>query len=231
MPSYPWKILYIISVIFFSAYNYLYSQQQSASVSIEFELAQPQLILNFTIDGTDAGWNLSANETCTIGNVDGRGTPISGAPVGDPNVNGVAGIPVNSTGAPLANFYDAACVGAFYPLFAATGGNNTNNHPSCAICIYIRLFWSGGWTLSSRAQLLSSTANVTLNQLKWKLDATASSGYQNYTSFTAASVQIASGGGGILVTQYLYFDYGLLVENADAPGTNVWLVTYTLTET
>ncbi|MDQ1351448.1 MAG: hypothetical protein QG657_1750 [Acidobacteriota bacterium] len=208
-----------------------YSQQQNASVNVEFELAQPKIILNFTIDGTDSAWGLSTNEICDLGTLDSNGTAISGAPVGNPNVNGVAGIPVNSSGAPLADFYDSTCVGAFYPLFTATGGNATNTHPSCAICIYVRFFLTGGWTLSTSAQLLSSTTNVTLDQLKWKMDATASSGFQSYTNFTTSGVLVDSGPASFFSTRYIYIDYGLLVEYADAPGANSWLVTYTLVET
>jgi hypothetical protein len=208
-----------------------YAQQQSASVNVEFDLAQPKMILSFTIDGTDAGWDLSANETCNLGILDSNGTPISGAPAGDPNVNGVAGIPVNSSGAALASFYDAACIGAFYPLFAATGGSTTNQHPNTAICIRVVLLLTGGWTLSTSAQLLGSTTNVTLDQLKWKPDATASNGFQNYTAFTTSGILVDSGGASILISRYIYIDYGLLVEYADAPGANIWLVTYTLVET
>jgi len=208
-----------------------YTQQQNASVSVEFELSQPNLILTFTIDGTDVGWGLAANETCDLGTVDGRGAPISGAPVGNPNVNGVAGIPVNSSGAELATFTDPACIGAFYPLFTAAGGNNNNQHPNTALCILVRLFLTGGWTLSTSAQLLVSTTNVTVDQLKWKMDATASNGFQNYTAFTTSSILVDSGPGSIFITRYIYLDYGLLVEDTDVPGANAWLVTYTLVET
>lgn len=208
-----------------------YSQQQNASVNVEFELVQPKMILSFTIDGTDAGWGLSANETCDLGTVDSRGAAISGAPAGYPDVNGVAGIPVNSSGASLADFFDPTCIGAFYPLFTATGGANNNQHPNSAICIYVRFLFTGGWTLSASAQLLSSTTNVTVDQLKWKMDATASNGFQSYTNFTTTSVLVDSGPASIFSTRYIYIDYGLLVEYADAPGGNSWLITYTLVET
>jgi len=202
-----------------------YAQQQNASVNVEFEVSPPLAILTFNLDGTDPLWDRTANEICNLGTVDSIGTPISGAPVGNPNVNGVAGLPVDTTGAPLANFYDAACIGAFYPLLAATGGNTNNNHPNCALLIRVRT--NSAWTLTYRAQLLISTTNVTVDQLKWKMDATASNGFQSYTSFPTANTLLASGAGAVN-TRY-YMDYGLLVEPADAPGANSWLVTYTLT--
>jgi len=150
--------------------------------------------------------------------------------VGNPDVNGVAGMPVDSSGAALASFTDPGCIGAFYPLFAATGGNVNNQHPSCALCILVRLLFTGGWTLSTSAQLIASTTNVTLDQLKWKRDATASNGFQSYTAFTTSSVLVDSGGASFLISRYIYIDYGLLVEYTDAPGVNTWLVTYTLVE-
>jgi hypothetical protein len=215
----------IVFAVICILYGTGYAQQQSASAAVEFELAPPLAIITFNIDGTDALWTRTANETCALGNVDSRGAPISGAPVGDPNVNGVAGIPVDSAGAPLASPDDVGCVGAFYPLFAATGGGGNNNHPNSALLIRVRT--NSAWTLTCRGQLLASTTNVTVGQLKWKMDATASNGYQSYTSFTAGNSPVASGAGGIN-TRY-YVDYGLLVEYADAPGANSWLVTYTLT--
>jgi hypothetical protein len=219
------SVVPIVLAVICLLHNIGYAQQQRASASVEFELAPPLAVITFDIDGTDALWGRTANETCDLGNVDSRGTPISGALVGDPNVNGVAGIPVDSAGAPLASFDDVGCVGAFYPLFAATGGGGNNNHPNSALLIRART--NSAWTLTCRAQLLASTTNVTVGQLKWKMDATASNGYQSYTSFTAANSPIASGAGAVN-TRY-YVDYGLLVEFADAPGANSWLVTYTLT--
>jgi hypothetical protein len=224
----PSVISIILFIICFCPGNN-YSQQQNASVSIEFELAQPLGVVRFQLDGTDAGYVLSGNETCDIGYVDSIGTPISGAPAGNPDVNGTAGIPVDSSGAPLGSFYDTGCVGAFYPLFAAAGGYNNEQHPNSAICIYLHLTGNPTWSLSNSAQLLSSTTNVTVDQLKWKMDATTANGYQGYTGFTTSSTVIASGNSNF--RDYLYIDYGLLVENADAPGANVWLVTYTLVET
>jgi hypothetical protein len=214
-------VLAIICILCSSGYG----QQQSASAAVEFELAPPLAIIAFDIDGTDPLWGRTANETCDLGNVDSRGTPISGAPVGDPNVNGVAGIPVDSAGAPLASPDTTGCVGAFYPLFAATGGGGVNNHPNSALLIRVRT--NSRWTLTYRAQLLASTTNVTVDQLKWKMDAAAANGYQGYTSFPTATTTLASGNGAVN-TRY-YIDYGLLVEYADAPGVNSWLVTYTLT--
>ncbi|MDQ1351446.1 MAG: hypothetical protein QG657_1748 [Acidobacteriota bacterium] len=215
----------IVLTVICLLYSNSYAQQQSASAAVEFELAPPLAIIAFNIDGTDALWTRTANETCDLGNVDSRGTPISGAPVGNPNVNGIAGIPVDSTGAPLASFDDPGCVGAFYPLLAATGGGGNNNHPNSALLIRVRT--NSAWTLTYRAQLLAATTNVTVDQLKWKMDAAASNGYQGYTAFPTADTLLASGAGAVN-TRY-YVDYGLLVEDADAPGANSWLVTYTLT--
>jgi hypothetical protein len=224
-------IVFIAAVICCLIAGKGFTQQQSASVNVEFELSQPKIILTFTLDGTDAGWGLAANETCDLGYAASGGTPISGAPVGNPDVNGVAGIPVDSSGAALASFTDPGCIGAFYPLFAATGGNVNNQHPGCALCILVRLLFTGGWTLSTSAQLIASTTNVSLDQLKWKRDATASNGFQSYTAFTTSGVLVDSGGASFLITRYIYIDYGLLVEYPDAPGANTWLVTYTLVET
>lgn len=186
-------------------------------------------VVRFQLDGTDAGYVLSGNEICGLGNVDSRGTPISGAPVGDPNVNGMAGIPVDSTGAPLADFDDPGCVGAFYPLLAAAGGTNNDQHPNSAICMFLHLTGNPTWSLSTNAQLLSSTTNMTVDQLKWKMDAAVSNGFQSYTGFTTSGTIIASGNSNF--RGYIYLDYGLLVEYADAPGANVWLITYSLVET
>ena len=205
-----------------------YAQQQNASVNVEFDLGAPLNLIAFTIDGTDAGYVLSTNETCNLGYVDSMGTPISGAPVGNPDVNGTAGIPVNSSGAALASFTDPACIGAFYPLFAATGGSFKEQHPNSAVCVFVHVAGNPTWSLSTSAQLLSSTTGVTLDQLKWKMDATASNGFQNYSAFTTSSVIIASGTTNF--NDYFYMDYGLLVEYTDAPGVNTWLVTYTLVE-
>lgn len=217
-------IVPIVLVILFFLSSRGYTQQQSASVSIEFELT-PLGVLSFEIDGTDAGMTRTENETCDLGIVDSRGTPISGAPAGEPDVNGVAGIPVDSTGAPLTSFEDAGCIGAFYPLFAAAGGGTNTLHPNCALLI--RLQSNSAWMFTCQAQLVASTTQVTVDQLKWKMDDTASNGFQSYTNFSSAVTTIASGDGAVN-TRY-YMDYGLLVENADAPGANSWLVTYTLT--
>lgn len=203
---------------------HIHARPQNVSVAVEFEIT-PLDVLTFEIDGTDPMWGRSTNEICALGNVDSRGTPISGAPVGNPDVNGVIGIPVDSTGAPLAGFDDAGCIGAFYPLFAATGGNTIIEHPNCALLM--RLQSNSAWLLTCHAQLVASTTQVNVSQLKWKMDATASNGFQSYTGFTTAAATIASGSGSVN-TRY-YMDYGLLVEFADEPGANSWLVTYTLT--
>jgi hypothetical protein len=95
--------------------------------------------------------------------------------------------------------------------------------------MFLHLTGNPTWSLSTSAQLLSSTTNVTVNQLKWKMDATTSNGFQGYTAFTTSSTIIASGNSNF--RGYIYLDYGLLVEYADAPGANSWLVTYTLIST
>ena len=215
-------IILLVFLIFSNSNGY--AQQQNVSVAVEFELT-PLDVLTFETDGIDLGSSRSTNETCALGNVDSRGTPISGAPVGEPNVNGVAGIPVDSSGAPVASFDDAGCVGAFYPFFAAAGGNTNNLHPNCAILI--RMQSNQSWMLTCQAQLVVSTPLVTVDQLKWKMDDISSNGFQTYTNFTTAGTTIASGSGAVN-TRY-YVDYGLLVEHADGPGANSWLVTYTLT--
>lgn len=117
----------VVAVICFS-YGNGYAQQQNVSIGVEFELA-PMGVLAFEIDGTDAALGRTTNETCALGTVDSLGTPISGAPVGNPNVNGVAGIPVDSAGAPLADFYDAGCIGLFIPFLPPPGATPITSIP------------------------------------------------------------------------------------------------------
>ena len=198
----------------------VYTQQQSAAVFANATIKQFAI---FVVDATDPGWGLSGNEVSNLGNVDARGSAISGAPAGNPDVNGRVGIPVNAAGAPLADPYNPNCTGAFYPLFPASGGNTNNQHPNSALCIFLITFQR--WRITVSAQLIGSTPNVTLDQLKWKMDAAPSNGSQAYINFTTSEYELASGA---LAWQYYYVDYGLLVEYEDGSGSNTWLVTYTL---
>jgi hypothetical protein len=169
------------------------------------------------------GWNLSGNEIIELGNVDARGTPISGAPAGDPNVNGIKGIPVAPGGDPLSIPDDPGCIGAFYPFFPASGGNRSNQHPHAAICIFLLTF--SRWRITCSAQLMGSSSNVTVDQLKWKKDELPDNGSRGYIGFTTSEDTVASGFG---AWQFFYLDYGLLVEYEDGSGPNTWLITYTL---
>jgi hypothetical protein len=207
----------LIVVCFYTYVN----TQQTATVVVS---AQPQQVLILRIDGTDPGWGGSTNEICDLGNLDARGTPILGAPSGDPDVNGIVGIPVDSAGVPLSSPNDPGCIGAFYPIFSATGGNFWLRHPNSAIAIRIWTLWER-WNLTVSAQLTTHTQNVTIGQLKWKDDLTSVNGYQGYTDFSTSNILIASGIG----FRLFYHDYGLLVEYEDEPGTNIWRITYTLT--
>lgn len=203
------------------------SEQQLASISAKAEI---QAIVVFTIDGTDSGTSASGNEIINLGNVDAGGTPISGAPAGNPDVNGVTGIPVNSSGNPLSSQTDPNSIGAFYPIFSATGSNHHHKHPSSALSafVFIKPF-NEVWQVSVRAQLISSSSNVTIDQLKWKYDATPSIGFQGFTDFSTSETVLLTGNSRI--REYLYIDYGILVEYDDEPGNNTWVVTYTVTST
>ncbi|MCP2521021.1 hypothetical protein NLD30_11340 [SCandidatus Aminicenantes bacterium Aminicenantia_JdfR_composite] len=214
------KIFLLILLFIFLNYSVL-NTQQTATIVVN---AQPQQVLLFGIDGTDQGWGMSRDERCDFGNLDARGSPITGAPSGNPNVNGIRGTPVDSTGLPLSSSNDPACIGSFYPLFSQTGGNFWTRHPNSALAI--RIFSWGRWQLTVSAQLIANTQNVTIDQLKWKDDSTSAIGYQGYTDFSTSNVLIASGG---FTFRFFYHDYGLLVEYEDEPGTNIWRITYTIT--
>ena len=214
------RVFIFLLALCFAGAEAAYTQQQSAAVFVKARVKQFAI---FLVDATDAGWGLSGNEISELGNVDARGSAISGAPAGNPDVNGIVGIPVNAAGAPMADPDDPNCIGAFYPLFSASGGNNNNQHPNSAICIFLLTFQR--WRITTSAQLLGSTTNVTLGQLKWKMDGSPSSGFQNYIDFTPSEYQLASGS---WAWGYYYVDYGLLVEYEDGSGPNTWLVTYTL---
>ena len=214
------RVLIVLFTLCLVGGERVYTQQQSATV---FAKATVKQFAIFLLDATDAGWGLSGNEISELGNVDARGSAISGAPAGDPDVNGSVGIPVNAAGAPMVDPDDPNCVGAFYPLFPASGGNTNNQHPNSAICIFLLTFQR--WSITASAQLIGSTPNVTLDQLKWKMDGSPSSGYQDYIDFTTSEYTLASGS---WAWQYYYVDYGLLVEYEDGSGSNTWLITYTL---
>jgi hypothetical protein len=198
----------------------LYTQQQSAAVLTEAHIKASAI---FILDATDAGWELSDNEVLELGNVDARGTAISGAPAGDPDVNGTKGIPVSPGGVPLSTPDGPDCRGAFYSFFPAAGGTHSNQHPHAAICIFLLTF--SRWRITCSAQLLGSSSNVTVDQLKWKRDDLPAHGPKDYTDFTTSESLVASGVG---AWQFFYLDYGLLVEYEDGSGANTWVITYTL---
>lgn len=215
------KRLLLIFLLVFLNYSIL-NTQQTVLLTVS---AQPLQVFNIMVDGTDHGWGDTRNEFCNLGLVDARGTPIFGAPPGDPDVNGVGGIPVDSEGRPLSSPEDPACIGSFYPLFSAEGGNSGRHHPNSAISVWVHVNAQEEWNLTVRAELIRNTQNVTIDQLKWKDDLTPSNGFQGYTSFSNSETFIMSGRG----TQFIYHDYGLLVEYEDGAGRNVWRITYTLT--
>jgi len=212
-------LIILVAVMNYSSLN----TQQTVTLTVS---AQPQQWLRLRVDGTDPGWGLTSNERCDLGNLDARGTPISGAPSGNPNVNGVAGIPVDSSGLSLSSPDDPACIGSFYPLFSQSGGNFWIQHPNSALAIIV-FSWGTQWQLFVQAQLARNTQNVTVDQLKWKDDLTSANGYQGYTDFTTSNTLIASGDGAWF--RFFYHDYGLLVEYEDEPGQNIWRIIYTLT--
>jgi len=216
------NLLLLLGLLYLLSSAKSLSTQQNVTLVVD---AQPQQWLRLWIDGVDPGWGATTNEICDLGNLDARGTPITGATSGLPDINGIAGIPVSSTGAPLASSNDPDCIGSFYPIFSATGGNFWIQHPSSALVILVSS--SETWQLYTQAQLTSQTINVTAEQLKWKSDSTSSSGYQGYTDFTSANTLISSGNP--VFFRFLYLDLGLLVEYEDEPGTNVWSIIYTLT--
>ncbi len=196
-----------------------YSEQQSAVVSAETNVKGVSILL---IDATDMGWGLGGEEIMNLGNVDAWGRAVSGAPYGDPNVNGIVGIPVDATGAPLSSSSDPGCIGAFYPFFPGTGKNSNNQHLDSAICLFLMTF--NQWRISTSARLVRASPGVTVNQLKWKMDETPARGSQNYIDFTPNEYTVATGFG---ARQFLYLDLGLLVEYEDGTGPNTWVITYT----
>jgi len=204
--------------------------QESANVTVNADF---QSILILLVDGTDDGHSIfsghySTGETCDFGNVDAIGTAISG---GDTMVNGIRGVPVDASGNPLSSPYDSNCDGSFYHVLYATGGNSLSDRTGAGIGIFaLGVQLSGtSYSLDVSAQLTQNTANVTIDQLKWKDDGDSTSqGYGDYTSFSTASQNIDTDSG-IFYRGVFYHDYGLLVQFEDEPGTNSWTVTYTLT--
>lgn len=213
------KIYYVVFSIFL-VWGFVYSQQQSVTASAE---ANIRAVTIFVIDGTDAGWGRSSSEIIEIGVVDAIGSRISGVPIGNPDINGISGIPVNAYGSPVPSYTDPNCIGAFYPILSATGGNSGAHHPNSALSVFLLTF--SRWRISVNAQLINSSPGVSVNQLKWKFDGTSANGFQGYKDFTSSEKEVASGSG---AWHFFYIDYGLVVEHEDGPGLNTWLITYTL---
>jgi hypothetical protein len=210
----------------------LLSPDATVSVTANF-----QSLLLLATDGTDTGNNIfseigdyTASEVCNFGSVDALGTPISG---GDSMVDGIEGRPVDSNGNPLMNPRPPNCVGSFYPILEAQGGNDENDHRSACLGIVGLGSYVDNFNLVVSATVISPATTATpvsVGQLKWKDDASASSGgYTGYTDFAAAPHEILAGTG--VVNFLLFHDYGLLVLYANATGIVTWTITYTLTAT
>ena len=205
-------------------------ETKSSAVTLQADIND---VLVLIIDGTDVGENLysedyTTNETCILGTVDALGTPITG---GDPAVNNQEGDPVDASGKELTSPYDPKCIGSFYQFFKTDGINDPTQHLNSAISIYARGTNVLTYSLSVQATV-SGTANVTVDQLKWKADgvATPTAGYSDYTAFDTTEHSIRTGGPGTLEF-HLFHDYGLLVEFTDTAGPNIWNITYTLATT
>lgn len=182
--------------------------------------------LTFVLDGTDANTTYTAAETCAFGTLDAGGGPITG---GDALVTGLAGLPVDATGADLSagdGFFDPTCVGAFYQFFTTTGAPTRTAHDDAALGIYAKGSYVTSCDLTVSAAV-AGDASVTVGQLKWKSNGGA---YGTYASFTAAPVNFSATGTGA-INLMLFHDYGLVVEYADVIGNYTWTVTYTLTTT
>jgi hypothetical protein len=204
----------------------------STTVTVQADIND---VLVLIIDGTDDGENLysedyDTSETCNLGTVDALGTPITGG-VADPAVNNVKGDPVDASGNELTSPYNPTCIGSFYQFFKVDGKGDPTQHSTSAIGIYARGTNVLTYSLSVQAAVLG-TANVTVDQLKWKEDgaATPTAGYSNYTAFDTTHHSIRTGGPGTLEF-HLFHDYGLLVEFTDTAGPNIWNITYTLATT
>ncbi len=194
-----------------------YGQQTTATVEVDAEVRGFAVLV---LDGTDPDNALSLNEMINFGDVDSLGLPISGAPAGSPGILGIAGIPVESSGKPVSSPDDPTCVGAFYPLFERSGKNKKNQHPDAALTLFIVAF--DRFEVWANATLVGSSANVTVDQLKWKPDHKNASGFRGYTDFSSAEQLLESGK---KTWDFFYYDLGLLVEHEDGPGTNTWMIT------
>ncbi len=194
-----------------------HSRQTNAAVNVDAEVRGISVLF---LDGTDPDNALSLNEVISFGDVDSIGTPISRASAGSPDVLGVMGIPVERSGKPASSPDDPKCIGAFYSLFESTGKNNKRQHSDAALTIFLAA--SDRWQLWAGASLVSSSANVTVDQLKWKPDHKNANGFHGYTDFSVTEQMLESGN---KAWDFFYFDIGLLVEHEDGPGSNTWMIT------
>lgn len=220
----------LVLCLLFVPASYDAQESKSSAVTLQADIND---VLVLIIDGTDVGENLygedyTTNETCILGTVDALGTPITG---GDPAVNNQEGDPVDASGKELTSPYDPTCIGSFYQFFKADSKGDPTQHSTSAIGIYAKGTNVLAYSLSVQATV-SGTANVTVDQLKWKEDgvATPTAGYSDYTAFDTTEHSIRTGGPGTLEF-HLFYDYGLLVEFTDTAGPNIWNITYTLATT
>jgi hypothetical protein len=195
----------------------VFGQQASATVDVDAEIRGFAVLL---MDGTDPDTALTLNEMINFGDVDSLGLPITGAPGGSPGVLGIAGIPVDASGKPLASPDDPSCIGAFYPLFEQTGKNKKERHSDAALTLFIAAF--DRFEVWANATLVTSSANVTVGQLKWKPDRKNARGFHGYTPFGSGEQLLESGK---KAWDFFYYDIGLLVEHEDGPGANTWMIT------
>lgn len=207
----------------------LFSPDATVSVTANF-----QSFLLLSTDGTDLGNDLfsevgdyTESEACNFGNVNALGTAISG---GDSMVDGIEGVLVGSTGNPIIGPPLTDSVGSFYPILEAADGNTETDHPTACLGIVGLGSYVDNFNLVVSAIVTGPAATtgtpVSVDQLKWKPDGTASSGYTGYTDFAAAPYTILTGAG--VVNFLLFHDYGLLVLFANATGSVRWTITYTL---
>ena len=209
--------LAVAAVIFSIGGGVASGQEASATVNVDAEVRGFAVLL---MDGTDPDAALTLNEMINFGDVDSLGLPITGAPGGSPGVLGIPGIPVDAAGKPVASPDDPTCVGAFYPLFERTGKNKKTRHSDAALTLFIAAF--DRFEVWASATLVSSSANVTVDQLKWKPDHKNARGFHGYTSFDSGEQLLESGK---KAWDFFYYDLGLLVEHEDGPGTNTWMIT------
>ena len=211
----------------------LYSPDATVSVTANF-----QSFLTLLTDGTDLGNDLFSEvgdytilEACNFGNVDALGTAISG---GDSMVDGIEGVLVDINGDPIIGPPLTDSVGSFYPILEAAGGNNETDHPTACLGIVGLGSYLDNFNLVVSAIVTGPAATtgtpVSVDQLKWKPDGTASGGGDDgYTGFAELPDEIYTGTG--VVNFLLFHDYGLLVLFANATGSVRWTITYTLAAT